>query len=192
MVDPTFGRLTSARLVLRRFRAADIETLVAYRADPAIARFQSSENFTIEDGRAFFDWVSGQHPDTPGEWFQFAIELASTGVMIGDCALHAYANKPSDVEIGFTLAPAHHGRGYATEAVACLLDYTFDRLGKSCVVAVTDIRNKASVVVLERLGFRRDPAPREPVQFKGEMCDEHVYRLSRGEWLLRADQLSSP
>ena len=113
MVDRTFERLTSGRLVLRRFRSADIEAFVRYRADPAIARFQSWENFTPEDGGAFFDWVSGQHPDTPGEWFQFAIELAGTGAMIGDCAMHSRADSRTEVEIGFTLAPAHHGRGYA-------------------------------------------------------------------------------
>ena len=66
MIDRTFERLTSARLVLRRFRAADIDSFVAYRADPAIARFQSWENFTLDDGRAFHAWISRQHPDTPG------------------------------------------------------------------------------------------------------------------------------
>jgi RimJ/RimL family protein N-acetyltransferase len=185
MVDRTFVRLTSARLLRRRFRAADIETFVAYRADPAIARFQSWDNFTLVDGRAFFDWVSGQHPDTPGEWFQFAIELAATGAMIGDCALHALADDPGTIEIGFTLAPAHHGHGYAMEAVACLLDYAFRRLAKERAIAITDVRNTASIAVLERLGFVRDPTPREPVLFKGEMCDEHFYRLERGAWLER-------
>jgi RimJ/RimL family protein N-acetyltransferase len=77
MVDSTFERLTAARLVLRRFRADDIETFVRYRADPAIARFQSWENFSAADGQKFFASMSTQHPDTPGEWFQFAIELAT-------------------------------------------------------------------------------------------------------------------
>jgi RimJ/RimL family protein N-acetyltransferase len=185
MVDRTFERLTSARLVLRRFRGADIETFVRYRADPAIARFQSWENFTLQDGRAFFDWVSGQHPDTPGEWFQFAIELAGTDVMIGDCALHSLADSHTEVEIGFTLAPAHHGRGYATEAVGCLLDYAFGGLAKRCAIAITDVRNTASIAVLERLGFVRSPTPRAPISFKGEMCDEHLYSLERAAWMER-------
>jgi RimJ/RimL family protein N-acetyltransferase len=182
MADEGFERLISARLVLRRFRAADIEPFVAYRADPAIARFQSWENFTLKDGRAFFDWISGQHPDTPGEWFQFAIELAATGAMIGDCAMHAYADTPSEVEIGFTLAPAHHGHGYATEAVARLLDYVFGPLAKRDAVAITDVRNSASIAVLERLGFRRDPEPRKAALFKGELCEESRSGLRREEW----------
>ena len=185
MVDTTFERLTSARLLLRRFRADDIETFVRYRADPAIARFQSWENFSDADGQAFFASMSRQHPDTPGEWFQFALELTATAAMIGDCALHALADRPREVEIGFTLAPAHHGKGYATEAVACLIDYTFGPLAKERAVAITDVRNTASIAVLERLGFIRDPAPREPVIFKGEPCDEYLYGVRRENWVAR-------
>jgi RimJ/RimL family protein N-acetyltransferase len=185
MADTTFERLTSARLVLRRFRADDIETFVRYRADPAVARFQSWENFTEADGQAFLASLSEQHPDTPGQWFQFAIEQATTGAMIGDCALHALADSPREVEIGFTLAPGHHGKGYATEAVARLLDYIFGALAKERAVAITDVRNRASLAVLERLGFKRDPAPRERIIFKGEPCDEHLYRIRRQDWLAR-------
>src|SRR5262245_3666652 len=172
MVDAAFERLTSARLLLRRFREDDIEAFVRYRADPAVARFQSWENFTAADGQTFFAAMNRQHPDTPGEWFQFAIELTATGAMAGDCALHALAESPSEVEIGFTLAPAHHGKGYATEAVACLLDYAFGPLSKERAIAITDVRNAASITVLERLGFERDQAAREPIIFKGEPCEE--------------------
>jgi len=185
MVDSTFERLTSPRLILRRFRAGDIEAFVRYRADPAIARFQSWENFTAADGAAFFAAMSRQHPDTPGEWFQFAIELTATGAMIGDCALHALAESPRTFEIGFTLAPGFHGKGYATEAVRCLLDYIFGPLAKERAIAITDVRNTASIAVLERLGFTRDPAPRESIMFKGEPCDEHLYDLRREHWLTR-------
>jgi RimJ/RimL family protein N-acetyltransferase len=183
MVDATFERLTTVRLALRRFRSADIQTFAAYRGDPEIARFQSWENFTPAHARAFIDWIGGQHPDTPGEWFQFAIELTATGAMIGDCALHAFVDKRDEVEVGFTLAQAHQGCGYATEAVGGLLDYAFGALAKACAIAITDVRNTASIAVLERLGFARDPTPREPVLFKGEMCDEHLYRLERAQWL---------
>ncbi len=185
MVDATFERLTSARLVLRRFRTTDIETFVRYRADPAIARYQSWEDFTAADGEEFFASMSKQHPDTPGEWFQFAIEQTATGAMIGDCALHALAEKPQEVEIGFTLAPEFQGRGYATEAVACLLNYAFGPLAKKRAVAITDVRNTASIAVLERLGFIRDSVPREPVVFKGEPCDEYLYSVRQEDWLAR-------
>lgn len=52
-------------------------------------------------------------------------------------------------------------------------------------MAITDMGNAASVAVLERLGFERDPAPREPVPFKGELCDEYLYHIRREDWLAR-------
>src|SRR5262249_32940887 len=160
MVDATFDRLTSGRLVLRRVCAHDIPALVRYRADPEVARFQSWENFSAEDGERFYDWVRTQHPDIPGEWFQVAVALRDGDVLIGDCGLHALADPADEVEIGFTLAPEHQGRGYASEAVACLLDYVFGRLGKSGATAITDVRNARSIAVLERLGPARPPARR--------------------------------
>ena len=185
MADSTFERLTSNRLVLRRFRESDIATFVRYRADPAVARFQSWEHFGAADGRAFFAAINRQHPDTPGEWFQFAIELAATGAMIGDCALHALPDSPGEVEIGFTLAPEFQGRGYATEAVNRLLDYVFGPLAKERAIAITDARNMASIGVLDRLGFVRDATPSKPVMFKGELVEEYCYRMGGAEWLGR-------
>jgi RimJ/RimL family protein N-acetyltransferase len=182
MADASFEQLTSARLILRRFRASDLDSFVTYRADPTVARYQSWENFTAEDGRRFIDEMAALHPDMPGQWFQIAIELKGTGKMIGDCALHTLADSRSEAEIGFTLAPAFEGRGYATEATACLLDYVFGALGKRRAVALTDARNVRSIAVLERLGFVRDPAQREPVEFKGEECREYLYVMERNQW----------
>jgi RimJ/RimL family protein N-acetyltransferase len=185
MPDAAFKRLTTSRLVLRRFQASDLDNFVAYRAHPDVARFQSWENFTRADGVAFIAEMSRQHPDTPGEWFQFAIELRSGAAMIGDCALHVYAGSPEAAEVGFSLAPAYQGHGYAHEAVAGLLDYAFGTLKKSRIEALTDVRNARSIAVLERLGFVRDTATREPAEFKGEICSEFLYRLPRESWVTR-------
>lgn len=182
MADASFERLTSPRLILRRFRADDLDSFVAYRADPEVARFQSWENFTTGDGCRFIDEMATLHPDMPGQWFQIAIELKATGEMIGDCAQHTLADARGEVEIGFTLAPAFHGHGYAAEATACLLDYVFGALGKRRTVALTDARNIRSIAVLERLRFVRDATPREPVEFKGEVCREHLYVMQYNQW----------
>jgi RimJ/RimL family protein N-acetyltransferase len=185
MADAAFQRLTTSRLIIRRFQASDLESFVAYRADPEVARFQSWENFTQAAGAAFIAEMSRQHPDTPGEWFQFAIELKSNGMMIGDCALHAYANNADTAEIGFTLAPAYQGHGYVCEAVASLLDYAFGTLKKSRIEALTDVRNVRSIAVLERLGFVRGRENREAVEFKGEICREFLYWLAGESWMTR-------
>jgi RimJ/RimL family protein N-acetyltransferase len=148
--DSEFSLLHTPRLVLRRFTPADLDAFVAYRADPDVARYQGWEaGFTRAQGEEFMGWVRSVDPDTPGEWFQFAIERRDLPGLIGDCAAHF---GPAEVEIGFTLAPAHQGMGYATEAVDALLGYVAAR-GHMTAVAWCDVDNLPSRRVLERLEF---------------------------------------
>jgi RimJ/RimL family protein N-acetyltransferase len=153
MPDSAFRELRTARLGLRRFGPDDLDAFVAYRADPDVARYQSWEaGYTRAEGEAFLRWVMAADPDTPGEWFQFAIKLEGAAGLIGDCAARF---GPDAVEIGFTIAPAHQRRGYATEAVTGLLGYVRDR-GYRWVVAWCDIENVGSQRVLTRTGFACD------------------------------------
>jgi RimJ/RimL family protein N-acetyltransferase len=122
------------------------------------------------------------HPDVTGTWFQMAIALAEAGPLIGDLGLHTLADRPGQVEIGFTLAREHQGKGYATEAVGCVLDYVFGQLGKHRVIAVTDARNAPAARVLERVGMRREGHFVENIWFKGEWADEYQYAMLEREW----------
>ena len=58
----------------------------------------------------------------------------SSDELLGDAALCVDADDPSRAELGFTFAPAHQGKGYATEAVRATIDYAFERLGVEIVV----------------------------------------------------------
>ena len=57
-------------------------------------------------------------------------------------------------EVGWTLHPAHHGRGYATEAGRACIDYAFGELGWNSVIHVIQHGNVASERVAEKLGSR--------------------------------------
>jgi RimJ/RimL family protein N-acetyltransferase len=110
MGDAAFTALSTERLVLRRFRPEDLDAFVAYRSDPEVARYQSWEApYRPSQARQFLHELAAVHPDTPGEWFQFAVALRHTDRLIGDCGTHVGAEDPRQAEIGFTLAPPHQG-----------------------------------------------------------------------------------
>ena len=128
MPDVSFTELPGRRVVVRRFRPEDVADFVTYRSDAEVARYQSWDApYPAEQGERFVRQMMTAHPDTPGEWFQFAVALRVTGQLIGDCAAMPRADDPSQCEIGFTIAPRYQGRGYATEAVRLLAGYLFGR-----------------------------------------------------------------
>jgi RimJ/RimL family protein N-acetyltransferase len=183
--DAGFTSLVTERLTLRRFSAADVPAFAAYRSVPEVARYQSWETpFREVQARRFVADLAGCHPDTPGEWFQFAVTETASGRLLGDVAA---GPEPDDrlVRIGFTLAPAAQGHGFATEAVTALLDYLFHVRGKHRVAADCDARNLASVAVLERVGMRREAHHRRSVWWKGEWTDELVHAVLADEWSAR-------
>jgi RimJ/RimL family protein N-acetyltransferase len=182
MADGGFAHLLSSRLILRRFRESDLSPFCAYRSDPQVARYQGWESWSEQEGRLFLDRQMKLHPDVPGTWFQMAIERVGAGALIGDLGLHTLADRPGQAEIGFTLAREHQGQGYATEAVNCLLDYVFGKLGNHRVIAVTDARNVPAARLLERVGMRREGHFIENVWFKGGWGDEYQYAMLEREW----------
>ena len=175
--DPDFTELRTARLVIRRFRAEDAIAFAAYRSDPSIARYQSWDDCTPEDAEAFVAEMETAHPGVPGDWFQFAVGDPASDELLGDVAIRVHADDTSRAELGFTFAPAHQGKGFATEAVRAVIAYAFDRLGAETVLAIADARNGASIALLERIEMRRTVT--EHVRFKDEWCDEHTYELGR-------------
>lgn len=183
MPDTGFTSFAAERVVLRRFAPADLDAFVAYRSRPEVARYQSWDApYPRAAGERFFSELASGHPDTPGEWYQFAVVLGQTGELVGDCAAQPRASDPRQVEIGFTIAPAHQGNGYATQAVRGLLGYLFWQRHKHRVSASCDPRNTASVRVLERLGMRREGHLRESTWAKGEWTDDLLYAILDREW----------
>ena len=64
-----------------------------------------------------------------------------------------HVNGRPEVEIGYRLARAWWGRGYATEAVLAARDYAFDTLGLSRLIALIDPANAASIRVARKAGM---------------------------------------
>ena len=183
MPDKGFTVLTGPRVVLRRFQPADVAGFVAYRSSAEVARFQSWDApYPLAEGEGFIRRMMNQHPDTAGDWFQFAVALRPAGPLIGDCAAMTRADDPRQCEIGFTIAGEHQGHGYATEAAGLLVGYLFADRGKHRITACCDARNTASAAVLERLGMRREGHLRESTWAKGEWTDDLLYALLRHEW----------
>lgn len=180
--DLQFTALTSARLVLRRFRPADAADFAAYRDDPAVARYQSWDTpYSLAEAEDFVRSMAAAHPDTPGAWFQFALARRTDGVLVGDCAAGQQGDQ-LQAEIGFTIAPPHQGNGYATEAVGLLLGYLFGDRGKHRVIASCDARNAASAAVLRRSGFRQEGHLLSSTWAKGEWTDDLIFAILASEW----------
>ncbi|MFD2718162.1 GNAT family N-acetyltransferase [Hymenobacter monticola] len=175
--------IDAGRVRLRHLRPTDLPIFAAYRADPAVCRFQGFDPFGLVEARDFIaQYAAAPIPAAPGEWVQIAIARSADDQLLGDCALHLQAHEPRIAEVGITLAPRWQGQGYASEALQALLKFCFEELALHRVVALVDPRNQPSVALMERVGMRREGHFRQNGWYKGEWCDEYQYALLAADW----------
>jgi aminoglycoside 6'-N-acetyltransferase len=173
--------LSTPRLDLRRFRVEDAPVVAAYRSDPDVARYQSWEAPVPLAGAAeLVRSLAAGDPEEPG-WFQYAVSLRASSELIGDVGVRLYGNR-MQADLGFTLAPAYQGQGYATEAVRRVVKHLFTERGLHRVSAECDARNARSARLLERVGFRREGHRIANTWIKGEWTDDLLYGLLAADW----------
>lgn len=173
--------LTTARLVLRPWRADDLAPFAALNADPRVMEF-----FPAVLSRAESDGLAARirlHMETHG-FGLWAVEVPGTAPFIGFVGLMtvppALPFAPA-VEVGWRLAREHWGRGYATEAARAAVEFGFGVLGLGEIVSFTADRNRPSRAVMERLGMTYSPAEEfeHPSIPAGHPLQPHVlYRLA--------------
>jgi len=175
--------IATDRLSLRPFQARDLQSFVAYRSDPEVARYQSWDcPYPLAAAESLLSSQRALVFGRPGEWLQLAIVDRETGTLRGDCAVRVVTDQPATAEIGVTLAQESQGKGIATEALTALVTELFEQRGLHRVVAETDDRNAPVQRLLERLGFRCEARLVEADWFKGEWSTLRVYAMLDREW----------
>lgn len=93
-----------------------------------------------------------EHPDQLG-WWSFLTIHQNDHRLIGTCGYKGVPDPDGFVEIGYEIAPAYQGRGFATEVARALVDRAFMHEAVKSVLAHTLAEENASVKVLRRLNF---------------------------------------
>jgi RimJ/RimL family protein N-acetyltransferase len=148
--------LRTERLELRPVRDEDIDRILEYRNLPEVTRWLLRTRVDPAAFRAAWRQAA-ENPD------DHSVAVTLDGVVIGTVSLAVVdgMGQPgmpprTEAEIGYIFDPAYGGHGYATEAVAAMVAYAFERLGVRRITAGCFADNLASVRILEKAGMRRE------------------------------------
>jgi ribosomal-protein-alanine N-acetyltransferase len=177
--------IRTARLRLRSWRDEDFEPSAAMNADPRVMEFFPSV-LALEESRVAFARARVRMAERGyGFWPVEVIGGAPFIGMVGLSNPDFQAHFLPAVEIGWRLAAAYWGHGYATEAARAALAFGFERLALPEIVAFTTVTNVRSRRVMEKLGMRRSPDDdfSHPLLPEGHPLRPHVlYRSRRGDF----------
>jgi RimJ/RimL family protein N-acetyltransferase len=168
-------RLVGRRLVLRDFRAGDLDSVHSYACDPTVTRFLDWGPNSLEDTRAFLAQAVAQASAAPRHCFDAAVIDAESGALIGGASLRITSREHRRGELGYALHPAFWSKGYATEAARMLLDFGFCRLHLRRISATCHPDNHGSSNVLRKVGLEFEGRLRSHLRVRGEWRDSLLY-----------------
>jgi len=169
--------LEAARLVIRPFTLDDLEE--AHRLLDLDLQW-AGPGFTLAQRKARLQFAIdlSQWAVTGNLYGDRAIALKEGGQLIGMCGFRPWLLAPAErslygqvtcdspfsameLGVGYGLASAHRGQGYAAEAVRTLIEYGFRELKVARIVALTERGNTDSVRLMKRVGMQvgLNPAP---------------------------------
>jgi RimJ/RimL family protein N-acetyltransferase len=185
-LDLADRQIRTKRLLVRRYRADDLDRLAEIQSLPEVARYLYWEPRTraqVEPALALR--IAQTRLERDDDSVTLAVERLEDGLLLGDATIFLRSLTHRQVEVGYVFHPDAGGHGYATEATRALVDLAFDDLEAHRVFARTDARNTASAALLRRLGFRQEAHFREAEIFKGAWGDELVFAVLADEWSSR-------
>ena len=173
--------LDGERIRLRWLTEADIPALFAIFGDREVVRYWGTP--ALPDEAAAAELLAEiQDNVRTRKGLQWGIALRSDDTVIGTCTLYRPDLTHGRSEIGFALARAHWGMGFATDAIRLVITHAFEALQFRRIEADVDPRNAASLRALEGLGFVREGYLRERYNVNGEVQDSVYLGLLRSDW----------
>lgn len=122
------------------------------------------------------------NPFKEGKGIHWGIVRKSNSELIGTCGYYDWNKTSRRAEIGYDLAPAYWGQGIMKEALKAVLEYGFQEMGLNRIQAIIDSKNKRSMNLVQRLGFKKEGVLRQRSYFRGRFLDDVCFSILRKEW----------
>lgn len=177
-----FEPIRTERLLIRGATTADAADLAARRSDPEVARYQNwTIPYPLERAEAMLAEIEKMDGPQNDEWWMAVVCHAGTGQTLGDLVVHLSWQRRT-AEVGYTFATEHWGRGYANEALAALVAWLFEDLEVTRVFGMLHPDNRASAMVLERVGMLFEGHTRSSFWLGEDCSDDWIYGMTRPDW----------
>lgn len=161
--------IETKRLRLRPMCADDVPALKEWLPDKSIYTYWGKGPSKAEKNPELLF----ETPEKPTKSFHLGIEEKEAGKVIGDIYIYLI-EKDRMASVAMRIAPACHGKGYATEALKAMTEFCFEKTELKRLWTEVDVRNVPSQRVLEKCGYTREGLIRQG-KMVNSWCDYYIY-----------------
>ena len=168
-----FPALKSERTILRQFTDADLENVYKGLSHPDIIKYYGISFDSLEATREQMEWFRDLEENETGIWW--AICDKSTGAFIGAGGFNDLSKTNKKAEIGFWLLPEFWGKGYMSETMPIIMNYSFEVLDLHRIEGFVETENINCKRALPKMGFIHEGTMKECEVKNGEFISVDIY-----------------
>lgn len=175
--------LKGKRVTLRSIRKSDLNNFLKWFNDPEIVQTMY-KFFPISETREE-KWIKKVILSSGEKDAIFVIEIRRKGRLfaIGSCGINRINWKDRNAEIGIAIGEKDcQGKGYGTEALSLLLEYSFKQLNLHRIWAAIFEFNNKKIPLFEKIGFKKEGCLRSAIFKNGVYWDINILGLLENEW----------
>lgn len=180
-----FPEIRTERLVLRQPSMKDVAWYYEYFSRPEIVwgGGEPGPRSLRAAREEFRKHLVGIYRERRG--FRWIITLKGDGRPIGTLGYYKWSPSAGyQAEMGYDLAKEYWGKGIMSEAMTAVIDFGFVRMGLNRIEVYVMPRNKRSIRMIRRLGFKREGLLRERYfdEF-GNFTDDILFSMLKSDWI---------
>jgi RimJ/RimL family protein N-acetyltransferase len=166
--------IRTERLILRVISEQDITNVHALHSLAETDRYNTlGIPASIEETKKIIhEWIS----EFPTNRYTYCIETPDKK-FVGLIGIKVGKANYKTAEFWYKIHPTHWNKGYASEVVKHLLDFSFNSLGMHRIEAGCATANIASKKVLEKNGFLLEGLKRKKLPIRGEWFDNYFFAI---------------
>ncbi|MBQ9348102.1 MAG: GNAT family N-acetyltransferase [Oscillibacter sp.] len=163
--------IETERLVLRPMTAEDVPALKQWMPDKSIYTYWGKGPGRVDKNPELLF----EKAERPSKSFHLGIVRNEDNQVIGDLWVYLIENDRM-ASAAVRLSPAWQGQGYGTEALNAMTRFCFTHTELQRLWTKVDVRNAASVKMLEKCGWTREGLVRQG-KMVNTWCDYYLYGI---------------
>lgn len=168
-----FPILQTDRIVLRQITDEDLPNIFKGLSHPDIIKHYGVSFDSLEATKEQMEWFANLEKTETGIWW--AVCSKEDGKFLGAGGLNDLSKKDRKAEIGFWLLTENWGKGYMSEVMPLILDYSFNTRGLHRIEGFVESDNFNCKKAIEKLQFKLE-GTMEDCEFKdGKFISVDIY-----------------
>lgn len=145
--------MESERYILRGILPSDVQNIYLGLSHPEVIKYYGVSYESLEATQEQMQWYANLEENNTGKWWAI-VNKQNQDEFIGAIGFNDVDFQNQTSEIGFWLLPQYWGKSIVREVIPLVLEYGFEQMSFSKIMALVETENANCIRVLKHLQFQ--------------------------------------